>query len=118
MDAMADNTTTEENLQPSFLSRLQQGLKRQFQTYLDAVVPHTALRWVALGLLMLGYCARVYYLQGFYIVTYGLGIFLLNLLIGFLSPIEEEAGDGPVLPTSSGDEYKPFVRRLPEFKFW
>ncbi|KAG6413404.1 hypothetical protein SASPL_126113 [Salvia splendens] len=40
--------------------------------------------------------------KGFYIVTYGLGIYLLNLLIGFLSPLvdpELEPSDGPSLPT-------------------
>ncbi|KAK8476501.1 hypothetical protein V6N11_061679 [Hibiscus sabdariffa] len=26
--------------------------------------------------------------------------------------------DGPVLPTKGSDEFKPFIRRLPEFKFW
>ncbi|KAK1618388.1 hypothetical protein QYE76_023905 [Lolium multiflorum] len=49
---------------------------------------------------------------GFYVVSYGLDIYLLSLLIGFLSPMvdpELEALDaaGPALPT----------RLLPEFKF-
>ena len=26
--------------------------------------------------------------------------------------------DGPSLPTSVNQEFKPFIRRLPEFKFW
>ena len=26
--------------------------------------------------------------------------------------------EGPGLPTSAHQEFKPFVRRLPEFKFW
>ena len=26
--------------------------------------------------------------------------------------------DGPVLPTKSSEEFKPFTRKLPEFKFW
>lgn len=26
--------------------------------------------------------------------------------------------DGPSLPTKSNEEFKPFIRRLPEFKFW
>ncbi|KAI6677730.1 hypothetical protein NL676_038526 [Syzygium grande] len=59
--------------------------------------------------------------QGFYIVSYGLGIYILNLMIGFLSPLvdpELEASDGPMLPTKGSDEFKPFIRRLPEFKFW
>jgi hypothetical protein len=29
---------------------------------------------------------RIRALQGFYVVTYGLGIFLLNLFIGFITP--------------------------------
>jgi hypothetical protein len=82
---------------------------------------------VALGALVCLYALRVYLLSGFYIVTYGLGIFLLNLFIGFLSPLEEDAlgggsgdggSDGPVLPLNDLDEFKPFIRRLPEFKFW
>ncbi|KAK4405274.1 protein RER1B [Sesamum angolense] len=44
---------------------------------------------------------------------------LLNhLLIGFLSPLvdpELEPTDGPSLPTKGSDEFKPFIRRLPEF---
>ena len=47
-------------------------------------------------------------------------IFLLNLLIGFLSPaIDPEAGEdgGPLLPTSN-EEFRPFSRRLPEMKMW
>jgi len=68
--------------------------------------------WVGLGVLLLLYALRVYLLSGFYIVTYGLGIFLLNLFIGFLSPLEEDAlggstdADGPVLPLNDLDEFK------------
>lgn len=43
---------------------------------------------------------------------------MLNLLIGFLSPQSDPETDGPTLPTSKDDEFRPFIRRLPEFKFW
>ena len=55
--------------------------------------------------------------QGYFIVAYGLGIFLLNNFIAFLSPLEDP-NEGPTLPQSSKEEYRPFTRRLPEFKFW
>ena len=55
---------------------------------------------------------------GWYIITYGLGIYILNLLIGFLSPQMDPEVEGPTLPTSRDDEFRPFIRRLPEFKFW
>lgn len=57
-----------------------------------------------------------------------MGIYLLNLFLAFLSPkfdpsneaIDNEMEDGSVgtLPTRQDDEFKPFIRRLPEFKFW
>lgn len=94
---------------------------RAFQHYLDKSTPHTVPRWVGTVGITLIYVLRVYFVQGFYIVTYGLGIYILNLLIGFLSPKidpEMEAMDGVSLPMKESDEFKPFIRRLPEFKFW
>ena len=62
------------------------------------------------------------------IVAYALGIYLLNLFLAFLQPkfdpssdaLDNEMEDGSVgtLPTRSDEEFKPFIRRLPEFKFW
>ena len=59
-------------------------------------------------------------------------IYLLNLLLAFLQPKfdpsvqddimaddMEEGGDDPTpLPSSRDDEFRPFVRRLPEWQFW
>ncbi len=54
----------------------------------------------------------------FYIVTYALGIYNLNLFLGFLTPQIDPEGEGPVLPSKRDEEFRPFVRKLPEFKFW
>ena len=64
-------------------------------------------------------------------VAYSLGIYLLNLFLAFISPkfdpsLEQDtdmedgvpAGQASSLPTKNNEEFKPFVRRLPEFKFW
>jgi len=61
-------------------------------------------------------------------VAYSLGIYLLNLFLAFLSPkfdpsLEQDEGmedgtAGTTLPTKEEEEFRPFVRRLPEFKFW
>lgn len=94
---------------------------RMYQYYLDKTTPHSVYRWIGTLVIAAIYCLRVYYIQGFYIISYALGIYLLNLLIGFLSPLvdpEIEITDGPLLPTKGSDEFKPFIRRLPEFKFW
>ena len=47
--------------------------------------------------------------HGYYIVTYGLGIYNLNLMIGFLSPARDpslSASEGPTLPSSNNEEYR------------
>ncbi|KAK6923642.1 Retrieval of early ER protein Rer1 [Dillenia turbinata] len=78
-------------------------------------------RWLGALAVATIYVLRVYYLQGFDIVLNGFGIYILNLLIGFLSPKvdpELEVLDGASLPTKKSDEFKPFIHRLPEFKFW
>ncbi|XWS29279.1 hypothetical protein CRYUN_Cryun24cG0014700 [Craigia yunnanensis] len=92
-----------------------------FQYFLDRSTPHTIRRWLGTLAVAMIYVLRVYYVQGFYVISYGLGIYILNLLIGFLSPKvdpELEVLNGASLPTKGSDEFKPFIRRLPEFKFW
>jgi hypothetical protein len=73
---------------------------------------------------------RIIHLQGFYIIAYALGIYLLNLFLAFLQPKWDEPslldldgqealdGDLPPLPQRNDEEFRPFIRRLPEFKFW
>lgn len=103
------------------LAKWRSDFSRAFQYYLDKSTPHATERWIGTAGFSVIYCLRVYLVQGFYIVSYGLGIYLLNLLIGFLSPLvdpELEVSDGLALPTRGSDEFKPFIRRLPEFKFW
>jgi len=72
------------------------------------------------------FCLRILFAGGWYIVAYSLGIYLLNLFLAFISPkfdpsLEQDEGmeDGTsgALPTKE-EEFRPFVRRLPEFKFW
>jgi len=85
-------------------------------------------RWVGTSMALLIFFVRVFILQGWYIVAYALGIYLLNLFLAFLQPkfdpssdeLDSEMEDGSVgtLPTKQDEEFKPFIRRLPEFKFW
>jgi hypothetical protein len=91
------------------------------QSILDKSSPQLLYRWLAWGGCLLLYLLRVFFLvDGFYIVTYAMAIFNLNLLLGFLTPLElpMSGDDGPGLPSKANDEFRPFVRRLPEFKFW
>ena len=128
----------------TFLKQLNFTITRRYQRILDISTPHKLYRWLFTAFVVLVYALRAFvFIGGFYVVTYALGIYLLNLFIGFLTPkvdpetilseidTEEEEDDRnrTSLPTteksssssSSSDEsgeFKPFIRRLPEFKFW
>ncbi|KAI3669793.1 hypothetical protein L6452_41200 [Arctium lappa] len=97
-------------------------LCQHYQHLLDKSTPFLLHRWIGFLIIAVIYAVRVLYIQGFYVVSYALGIYILNLLIGFLSPQVDpeflDLSDGPSLPIRSSDEFRPFVRRLPEFKFW
>ncbi|GFU88422.1 protein RER1 [Trichonephila clavipes] len=96
-------------------------ISQVYQHILDVWTPYTICRWIGSGILLISFLARVFILQGWYIITYALGIYQLNLFLAFLTPKMDPAmaeDDGPCLPTQSNEEFRPFIRRLPEFKFW
>lgn len=118
-----ENTETNSASPPGAIVRFFRRLSQTHQQTLDRLTPYTAVRWILFFALILAYLLRVYILQGWYIVTYALGIYLLNLFIAFLTPkidpaVHEVDEDGPTLPTKANEEFRPFMRRLPEFKFW
>ncbi|KAI8973508.1 RER1 protein [Mycotypha africana] len=100
-------------------------LERRFQVVLDQVTPYTPQRWTGTVIVLVLFMARVILAEGWYIIA---GIYMLNLFLAFLTPkfdpsIEldaqaSEMEEGPTLPTKNDEEFKPFIRRLPEFKFW
>jgi hypothetical protein len=108
---------------------------RRLQRLLDRAAPHTFYRWLGLGALMAVFILRMFMVHGFYIVTYVLLIFILNQFILFLQPKDrasllaaarpgasaeaiDAAAAAPTLPNFDAEEFRPFVRRLPEFHFW
>ncbi|EJD08044.1 retrieval of early ER protein Rer1 [Fomitiporia mediterranea MF3/22] len=108
-------------------------LNRQYRSLLDRAAPHLAYRWLGTAGLVMVFMLRIVFAQGWYIICYALGIYLLNLLLAFLQPkfdpsleadltadeIEEGGADTiPSLPSQKDDEFRPFVRRLPEWNFW
>lgn len=99
-----------------------------YQHYLDRTTPHTGPRWITTVTLLVLFMLRVITVQGFFVVAYALGIYLLNIFLLFLSPRFDPEGldndsvledtNAGLLPSARDDEFRPFVRRLPEFRFW
>jgi hypothetical protein len=58
----------------------------KWQQLLDKSTVYLGWRWLAFFGMLGIYVLRVFMVNGWYIVTYGLGIYLLNNFIGFLSP--------------------------------
>ena len=58
----------------------------RWQYVLDKIIPYVTARWISLSIIIYIYALRVYFANGWYVVTYGLGIYLLNQLVGFISP--------------------------------
>jgi len=107
--------------------------QRQYQHTLDRITPFALYRWVGTAGLLAVFFLRIVLSQGWYIVCYALAIYLLNLLLAFLQPkfdpslqedllADEIEGGGEdtqgSLPSARDDEFRPFVRRLPEWQFW
>jgi len=114
---------------PSFISTFFKRIGQTYQVWLDRWTPHTVSRWVFTVVLLALFMLRIVLEKGWYIVTYALAIYHLNLLLAFLTPkidpamAEYEAAadaeeEDMALPTKQNDEFRPFIRRLPEFKFW
>lgn len=108
-----------EDAAPAGASSWRHGFNVKLQYVLDKSAPHVLYRWIGYGVVFSLYGLRVYMVNGWFVVTYGLGIYLLNQFIGFLTPqFDPEQDEEFSLPTRDSEEYRPFARRLPEFKFW
>ncbi|CAH8521937.1 unnamed protein product [Heterobilharzia americana] len=93
------------------------------QTIIDKLYPYKFTRWLIAFFLFMAYVLRIASIQGFHIVSYTLAIYLLSLFISFISPKVDPAfaellDESPTLPRTEGEEFRPFIPRLLESKFW
>eukprot|EP01065_Artemidia_motanka_P050283 TRINITY_DN8569_c0_g2_i1.p1 TRINITY_DN8569_c0_g2~~TRINITY_DN8569_c0_g2_i1.p1 ORF type:complete len:602 (+),score=157.76 TRINITY_DN8569_c0_g2_i1:134-1939(+) len=109
----------EDHRESTFVRRME----IRFQMFMDRLQPRMRARYVILASMYFFFALRIYNVQGFYAVVYGLGIYQLNLLILFLRPANNLDSDDerPQLlseVTAMQSEYRPFQRKLPEYKAW
>ncbi len=105
MDLNKDKTSGSSG---NVFSRLYGGYCFHSQRILDKLTPYGLVRWFFNAFLLCFFMYRVVTLQGFYIIAYILGIFLLNQFILFLTPVvvddlDMDEEDEPHLPTKSDE---------------
>ncbi|KAL0234512.1 hypothetical protein PCE1_001548 [Barthelona sp. PCE] len=88
--------------------------------YLDMLVPYDRMRWGLAAFSFFLFFVRIISCNGFYIIAYAYCIYLLLLLLAFLTPRDmmelmsaEEKDEG-----EPDAEFRPFRRKLSEFKAW
>lgn len=95
---------------------------QRYRKFIDDMGPYVWQRWTATGVLAFFYLLRVFSVHGYYLLTYALGIFSLNHLVLFLSPKIDPESDGtdalPLPLSNSIEDFRPFIRALPEKVFW
>eukprot|EP01053_Blabericola_migrator_P013169 Blabericola_migrator_1__13168@NODE_902_length_6138_cov_137_766595_g632_i0_p4_GENE_NODE_902_length_6138_cov_137_766595_g632_i0NODE_902_length_6138_cov_137_766595_g632_i0_p4_ORF_typecomplete_len229_score25_51Rer1/PF03248_13/8_5e56DUF1453/PF07301_11/0_031DUF1453/PF07301_11/6_8e03_NODE_902_length_6138_cov_137_766595_g632_i024333119 len=91
-----------------------------YSSLVDRTTLYLKSRWAAFGVLLALFCLRILTRQGFYISAYALGIYLLSLFVGFLTPQKDRETESYILPMAGQEtgEYRPFLRKVNEFSFW
>lgn len=97
--------------------------KAHYQFYMDKITPHVKERWIGLGVMIAVFVLRIVMSQGWYVVCYALGIYLLSQFLAFLTPkfdmtLQQDEDNKELEAGERASEFRPFIRRLPEFKFW
>ena len=86
---------------------------RKHQVFLDKWTIFPKERWAACFITLLLFFFRVYQTQGYAVVTYLLGLFYLNQVMLYLSPLvdpeDQDFEDREnILPVRESDEFKGF----------
>jgi len=90
----------------------------------DKIIIYQLERWLIALILFIIYLIRMFSTNGFYALTYCMGIHFLNSFIGFISPLEDpeeenvNVDDISYLPQNNKEEFRPFYRKVKEFQFW
>lgn len=119
-----DGEAPSENVVTIYLDRA----KNTYRHYLDFVTPYTMQRWIGTYSLIGLFLTRIIFSEGWYIVCYTWAIYFLNMFLQFLTPkfdpsLEQEfenesIEEGTSKMDENDEEFRPFIRRLPEFRFW
>jgi len=94
-------------------------LTRTVQRLSDRLVPLFYTRWMSFAVIVGFLGLRIALIQRHFFTLYILAIYVLNQVLLFVSPATED-DDLPGMSqlADRGNEYRPFVRALSEFRLW
>lgn len=94
----------------------------------DKISPFPTYRWAVTGVLALLYVIRLINIKSHAVITYCALVYLLHAFILFAtpkdnsipSPFENSTNEEEdnYIPSNIDNDFKPYVRRLPEYDFW
>ena len=65
---------------------------RLYTYYIEKTINYPWYRWIVLVLCIALFIRRIVHANGYFLIAYSLGLYLLNLLLGFLSPLVKWRG--------------------------
>lgn len=95
------------------------------QLVTDRLSPQLTFRWGFTGTLVLLYIYRIIKIKSHAVVTYCAAVYFLHAFILFATPKDqnipdpfEATNEDEYNPSNIDNDFKPYVRRLPEYSFW
>lgn len=91
----------------------------------DTLSPHLYPRWTFTVFTLLIYAKRIFKIKSHAGLSYCVGVYLLHSIILFVTPKDENipdlfenVEDEEYNPRNIDNDFRPYVRKLPEFQFW
>ncbi|KAG9391195.1 Retrieval of early ER protein Rer1 [Carpediemonas membranifera] len=104
---------------PDLVRSLSEEAVATYRQVMAMSLPMKKERWLVAAALSAIFFLRVLIARKWVFIAYCLSIYLLSRLLLFVTPnVDPEDSPSNSLPTYENDEYRPFVSRLSEFRFW
>jgi hypothetical protein len=95
----------------------------EFAQWFDALLlrskPYLLYRWLAFLALAVPFVLRMFFGRRFYTIGYIAGLYFVNCAVLLISPkLDPDQYPREALPAAGDGAPRPFVGKLPEFRFW
>ena len=94
-------------------------ISMQVESIILQLKPYLLYRWIGFFLISTIFLIRMFSTSRYYYAGYISGLYVIQCFVLFLSPkLDPDLFGNDVLPSIQDGDYKPFIRKMPEFVFW